>query len=86
MHNPHEFKVPQVSHAPKGRNRRRKPVDRDVADFSRLWQVGSQSNCRRIRVPAQAMEKGDTIRALGDLYRSRMRDDRPYARINPVTE
>ena len=67
------------------RERRWCPMNKGVANMWRYFQVGIGANLRYLDALAAAPLKGEGVRALDSLCRSRTRDGRHHARFNPLT-
>lgn len=81
LNNPREFKVLKET----GEERRWMPMGKGVANFWRFYQVACQANQRYLNALASVKLKGEAVRELDDLCRSRTKDGKRYARFNPVT-
>jgi len=84
INNPREFKVLRVDDTPTGRKRRWVPMGKGVCNLWRYAQVSAQANARYLDALAQAPAKGEFVRDLDDLCRSRIVNGKRYAKFNPV--
>jgi hypothetical protein len=85
INNPREFKVLRVTRTEKSFSRRWVPMGKGVANLWRYLQVGIQANHRYLEALAPAPLKGEAVRELDDLCRSRLIDGTRHAKLNPIS-
>lgn len=86
INNPREFRVLRVFTDEHGRRERRWcPMNKGVANMWRYFQVGIGANLRYLTALAAVPLKGEGVRALDTLCRSRTRDGHHHPRFNPLT-
>lgn len=86
INNPREFRVLRVFTDEHGRRERRWcQMNKGVANMWRYFQVGIGANMRYLTALAAAPPKGEGVRALDALCRSRTKDGHHHARFNPLT-
>lgn len=86
INNPREFKVLRVRTSRSGRRWQRwKPMQKGIVNLWRYAQVSSQSNGRYLEALAYAQPKGEAVRELDRLCRSRVLRGSRHARFNPIS-
>jgi hypothetical protein len=84
INQPKEFKVLKKINTSEGLKRRWLPMCKGVANMWRYAQVAKQSNARYLEALAQVQAKGEAVRDLDALCRSRTVDGKRFAKFQPV--
>ena len=85
INNPREFRILRVVETDEGRTRRWKPMGKGIANLWRYAQVGYKCNQRYMNALAHAKPKGEAIKTLDDLCRSKIKQGRRVARLEPLS-
>jgi len=87
VNNPSEFRIPVYEKTQGGRKKLRwKPMRKGVANLWHYAQNGWRANLRYLESLAHAQPKGEVIKELDDLCRSKTKKGRRFARLQPLSK
>lgn len=86
INNPREFRILRPVETEEGRTWRWKPMPKGIANLWRYAQVGYLCNKRYLEALAHVQPKGEVIKELDDLCRSKIKEGKRVARLEPLSK
>jgi len=86
INNPREFRILRAFETDEARTRRWMPMGKGIANLWCYAQVGYQCNKRYMQALAHVQPKGEVVKELDDLCRSKTKQGKPVPRLEPLSQ